>query len=481
MNLMKCGALLIAAWCTSSVALGQETCQKTESIQGCFDRIVTATHEAAPLEVERDQKRELALSQTGADTAGAATASTVTDLAPLFDALGLLGDSDSSNGTLTLNLNFLLPVQQADHNAQLKLLVNTQPEPLTQLVDSFADIVRTARKDALQKDIDAFGDTQLAFTWSLMNSRFGRDFRAQRAVLAPIYEGAIARARATQRQLGTQKFLEILGELTKALPADRRAGASTTSVDSLPIDESLKTRLLAATAEVAQETVATSAAVRTELTRTRIDRLADLVNQQPQLLFSLSHDIRDELVGPEKTSATATFEFTNANLGSFLRGNGARCKQKTVAEGTADYNGCVAALQNYLGDDAQNLTTQPRWKVSAAYQRVKAVTYAFPNDGVELTLPNTDRLEVTVALGRPLQQAKNADRIDFEVSYDSNIDNDASDKERIKAALTYTRRVGDMDVPFAIVYANKSEFLGDVDQQISLHLGVKFRALGDPK
>jgi hypothetical protein len=32
-----------------------------------------------------------------------------------------------------------------------------------------------------------------------------------------------------------------------------------------------------------------------------------------------------------------------------------------------------------------------------------------------------------------------------------------------------------MDVPFSIVYANKSEFLGDVDHQISLHVGVKFR------
>jgi hypothetical protein len=80
-----------------------------------------------------------------------------------------------------------------------------------------------------------------------------------------------------------------------------------------------------------------------------------------------------------------------------------------------------------------------------------------------------------------LQQAKNADRIDLEVAYDSNIDSGTGDSERIKAALTYTRRVGDMDVPFAIVYANKSEFLGDVDQQIGLHLGVKFRAPGSSK
>ena len=36
-------------------------------------------------------------------------------------------------------------------------------------------------------------------------------------------------------------------------------------------------------------------------------------------------------------------------------------------------------------------------------------------------------------------------------------------------------RSGDMDLPFSIVYANKDEFLGEVDHQISLNLGLKFR------
>ncbi|MEP7242262.1 MAG: hypothetical protein ABI885_01100 [Gammaproteobacteria bacterium] len=42
--------------------------------------------------------------------------------------------------------------------------------------------------------------------------------------------------------------------------------------------------------------------------------------------------------------------------------------------------------------------------------------------------------------------------------------------------MTYLRRIADLDVPFGIVYANKSEFLEGVDKQVSLHVGVKFRA-----
>jgi hypothetical protein len=31
-----------------------------------------------------------------------------------------------------------------------------------------------------------------------------------------------------------------------------------------------------------------------------------------------------------------------------------------------------------------------------------------------------------------------------------------------------------LTVPFGIVYANHGEFLGDVDKQLSAHLGLKF-------
>jgi hypothetical protein len=36
-------------------------------------------------------------------------------------------------------------------------------------------------------------------------------------------------------------------------------------------------------------------------------------------------------------------------------------------------------------------------------------------------------------------------------------------------------RSGDMDLPFSIVYANKDEFLCEVDHQISMNVGLKLR------
>jgi hypothetical protein len=242
-----------------------------------------------------------------------------------------------------------------------------------------------------------------------------------------------------------------------------------------PAAATLRDELMQAAAETGLEMRKSNQGVEDELGRSMVAHAADLVEQQPQLLFSLSRDIRDSVTGPEKTSATLSWEFTSVNLSSFLGGPGAICRKETVVAGGDDYVKCADALSKYLGDNAVNLTTQARWKLSASYQRVKAIDYRFPDDNVTLGLPKTDRIEVSAAWGRPLQAAKDADRVDVEVDYDSNIKNDTSNKERVKATVTYTRRIGDMDVPFAIVYANKNEFLGKVDHQISLHLGVKFK------
>lgn len=467
--------------CCASIALGQEACRDDDSFNKCWQRHYDAAKGTAARIAAADAtaaRTEATKAQTGADSGGAATASTLTDLIPLFDALGLIGTSEESEGTLALNLNFLLPMQEADKNMQFQLIVNTSPEPLTQLVDAFPETVRAARQSELQKEISAFGDSRAELTYSLVNSRFGRDFTVARAQLDPVYEGAWARA--GMPMINTAAIDNQLAAVTR-LSTDATATANNTSLGtefgSYPpslraLRDELKQQAVAVGTMIGKATLATQ----TELGSANLNRLAALVEHQPQLLFSLSQDIRDDIVGPEKTSAKLTFETTRYNLGAFLRGRGAVCKNgAAVRLGGPEYEQCVNALRSYIGDTDEVLKTQARWKIAAAYQRVKGINYSYPNDSVALHLPETERIEVTAGWGRPLQAVKNADRIDVEVAYDSNIDGDTSNKERFKASLTYTRRVAEMDVPFSIVYANKDEFLGEVDHQISLNLGIKFR------
>jgi hypothetical protein len=470
----SCGAFALAV---SGIAGAQERCTLEQTIRQCYDQFRESTFNEGQKkqvdETQGTQKEALAEAQTGASSSGAAT-STVTDLVPLFDALGLISDSDSEKGKLTLNLNFLLPVQDdVGHNAQLKLIVNTSPKPFDTLVQAFPETVRAARKDTLQKDISAFGESELSLTYSFMNGTFGRDYDRYAPMLEPIFAGAIESVRPS----GETQFLQLLTRLTAAL-GSAVSTAPNTKIKDLQVDDALKEQLRTAIASNAREAEAIAPLAEAEIKGRGLTRLTELIDQQPQLLFTLGHDIRDDIVGPEKTSATLSFEKTAYNLGHFLRTTGgASClKGDEVRQGGPAYSSCANALDNYFAGPAKNLSTQMRWKLAASYHRVKKWSYASPSDSVSLSLPETDRWEVAFGLGRPLLGRRNGDRIDVEVAYDSNIDDDTSNKERVKATVTYTRRVGDMDVPFSLVYANKDEFLGEVDQQISLHIGLKFKS-----
>jgi hypothetical protein len=492
-RLILCATALLGL-CVAEGATAQAACDRTKSLLSCFQDIGLAaeraqaqalvddpglaTTEAAHAveqavdETKEDTKKALAEAKPSADTGGASTATTLTDFAPLFDALGLLSSGDSTGDQLAFNLNFLVPIQKTDSpNTQFQLLVNTQPEPLDQLVQSFDESVREARKDSLQKDVSTFGDQQLKFNWSLVNSRFGRDFRPLRKYLGPIYDGAAARARqsgnARTQKEKLRRFHEALGKAGVEL-----RDANLTPIKDLAVSDEVKAQLIADTMAAANARVALMTMLHEEITGSNLYRLAELVEVQPQLLFAVSHNFRDEIVGPEKTSATITWEWSKKNIGAFIHDEGAACRQADVGLGGASYEKCSAALERYLSED---LKKQWRFKLAASYQKVDAVSYSFPDDGVALDLPKTDRLELTVGGGREFSGKPDLGRLDIELSYDSNVDGDAANKDRIKAAITLTRRVGDVDVPFSIVYANKDEFLGEVDHQIGMHIGVKFR------
>jgi len=493
MNSKISGLILLLGLGLAGPVMADPTCDEVnESLLACFQRIsgesgpqvanvraedaaadpVLATNAVAAAKTATDE--ELADAKPSADTGGGSTAVTLTDLTPIFDALGLLSSDDSTSDQLVLNLNFLLPVQDVENkNTQLQLVVNTQPVPLDQLVQAFDESIRDARKDALQKDISTFGDQELKFNWSLVSTRFGRDFRTLRGLLSPVYEGAreksLATAKSNDAKKGMRAFMQTLQDNNVPL-----ADAQGKKINTFA--EPLRSQLVAATIEAATARATITQEFAKEMAGADLNRLTDLVDQQPQLLFSISHNFRDEIVGPEETSATVTWEMTRRNLGNFMRGEGADCaKSDDVRKGADVYASCVRALKKYL---SQDLADQWRFKLEGSYKRVDAVAYSFPADGVALDLPKTERIEVSIGAGREFSGKPDLGRLDFELSYDSNINNDTTNKDRLTAAITLTKRVGDLDIPFSIVYANRNEFLSEVDHEIGMHVGIKFRQTG---
>jgi hypothetical protein len=267
--------------------------------------------------------------------------------------------------------------------------------------------------------------------------------------------------------------------LVDQLPDPDNFGANTFAQIEA-VSPELKSRVSAAVALAAasagEHQKAVSEHLNKRLALTGTDQLAKLVLQQPQLLFAASREFRDELVGPEAWSVKVTYEHSFANLGHFMRKRGrsdCALDRLRLADAVAA-DRCYAALRDYLDDYQDELVHEDRWALSAEYRKFDAVNYDFAADGVSLAVPKRDRLIVGLGYGRGLSGSRASDRVDFQLDYDSAIDDEPDGQSRFVVSFTYTRKVGELNIPFGIVYANKSEFIEGVDKLVSLHVGVKF-------
>ena len=99
-------------------------------------------------------------------------------------------------------------------------------------------------------------------------------------------EGAVGRAYEAVKKESAEAF----GVLVEK--AVRGGLAPTTSFSELAISADEKQQYQAATFKAAVDRAQISKSIEAELDRTRMNRLADLVEQQPQLLFTLEHGAR---------------------------------------------------------------------------------------------------------------------------------------------------------------------------------------------
>jgi len=477
-------------------------CTDAETITDCANRLIfqhvqeLREHKSEDL-VDESATEAVKEDQAGTSTGTGTAGSTFTDLLPWFNALGLLSDSDASDGTVAFDLNFLLlqSKKKATHNSQLKWVVDVSPEPFEPLIAALPEDVKDERTKSLEDDISGTGDSEIQYTYSVVNQHFGRDFRPHfyqmSSLIAPGITAASTPGENALRARAQANFGAKFNALRDGLIRPGEPGTAVVervmrdfhADERAKIEEFINEQRGDLSVEMAKHLDAIAAVVVDPGTQSSIDALMNLVLLQPQLTFSVNHQIRDELVGPESTGIKVTFEKSFIDFNAFLKTSGPSCAPLKTATNssalTAEQAGsCLKSIGRYVEQNAEDLENESRWKASVEYKQVDKWQYSLPDDGVAIDRPKYDRIVATAGFGRALPRTKAVkDRVDFEASYDSNLDSDDNYKSRFVATLTYTRRFNDMDIPFSIVYANKSEFLEGTDKQIGLHVGVKFRAV----
>jgi hypothetical protein len=457
--------LLLLAALPSPAQEPETTCGMTETYEDCFNRLVvlsepearkrTATRAATQITREAATRvAQKAVPEGSPDTAG-----TIRDFLPLFFSSLGLGGVKEENNALTLTFNPDLLQLGPDNPLSLQTLIRN-PTAFKALVQALPTGIRAERKSAFEDQLKDFDDVELSLAWSRESERFGRDAMDHRELLSNVFLNMTESAAAT---VGTSATRDLLGKLADPnLPPDL---SKKTPADLDPrVRADLDLFIAAAVQEIHNRQKAIETLARTQ----GLFKLDDLVNNQPQILVTANYRRRADLVGPDATTAKASFEMGFANVNGLKRH--CRRRNQTDPEG--------ACLATYLEKYGRTLETSPRLKVESEYSQTAAYLFTLPEDNFSYGLDRIRSLTARATLGGYLRsdlQGIQTTRMDLEAIYE-NVTGDEKRNNRLVATLTFTQKLNDdMATTLSAVWANKPQYRGEVDQELGARFGLKYK------
>ncbi|MBA3641642.1 MAG: hypothetical protein H0W53_20705 [Acidobacteria bacterium] len=213
-----------------------------------------------------------------------------------------------------------------------------------------------------------------------------------------------------------------------------------------------------------------------------LDVFGQLINNQPQLHVTVSRAFRDTLYGPETLTGRITYERGLANNVNELK---SRARGRCDDDGRSEAAACLAALAAFAGDPATKAAIKAGTRLAFFAEFIKIGNYdrTLEGHGVAVAFEEGTGWNAGLDFGRLFGVSEDGTasaRVDGSVRYERPARPLLGNK-RYVASLTLTKKFGDVSVPFGLVYANKPEFLKDVDHHLGAHVGLKFNLFPDVK
>lgn len=436
-----------AAPAEGEIPLTREALQEIalEEFQTAFDE------ERAKLE----RQRALAMAEIASKAPDAAvapptpnSASTTRDLLSLLVGaldLGKLSAGDGKDLVLALNPEFFdLGGGQGSGKVTFR-----EPEIFEPLALKLPEDTRESRKLALLDGLNEFNDTEVVVTWSWEGSRFGRDPRDYRALTQSLADALAPSEDESAMMSLLSKVEEIESEVVVRLAAQEAGRAA---IENL-------------------------AAVQRRYEETGFFKLGDLIANQPQLYVDATGRFRDPLVGRDEYGVEAAWEVGFGNVNGLLRDcapNEEPSREARLKSVAKDVN----CYKQFLADHAEDWSK--RFVIKLEYSKTDAYHHDLPDDDVSLDLDSAHTFRITGGFGfdlAPLHETGNSPpRLDFEAKYESVSDDDVRNDDRLSAALTYTQKMSESSsASLSVVYASDPKYLGEVEEEISAHVGLKIK------
>jgi len=328
-------------------------------------------------------------------------------------------------------------------------------------------------RDKSNKALGAFDDVLVSFSYSPSTSHWGNNLGANQLLIDELFKRVLAQTTAAQAAAATQALgakEDLLDEITEELRLSDEAFDENGELRAFNLitNEARELEYRKAVENLAVANAKSVSAMSDALKKIDFFKVADLVANQPQLVFKATTTIRDELTGPQESTLKLSYEHGFVNMNSLRQA----CKPP---------QDMVACFTSYMTDNqAQLAKAQNRLTFSLDWTRQKDYDPMVDGVRLDMPMPGKDRLTITGAFGRNLrvdQEGNFTSRFDLTGSWEDWSD-DPMHQDRGLANLSFTQKVtGDMSLVLGAVWASKPEFRGEVDKEVSARFGLTYRFL----
>lgn len=236
------------------------------------------------------------------------------------------------------------------------------------------------------------------------------------------------------------------------------------------------------------------------------NRIDELIANQPQLIFEGGYNLREDLTGPDERSFSLCYEMgLSGNVNDFRSWAKSQAEQG-VTECTPKSLPAVGTHYEYdclklylesepamamIGNESAAARSGHRLAIVARYSRTDPLDFSRPEQDFTFALDETEKLTFSLTYGRYFKsfqlpnlvsvypglggEAVGNARFDLEAKYDD-VTGDPMRQSRFVATLTVSQKMTDNTVlSLSAVYAEKPEYLGEVDEKVSANFGIKWK------
>lgn len=473
MRIVLVAAIVVAL--VSTDASAQSRCPDTLSIAGCIQSKYTSFFPDSVSERVAEK----------ATSEAAVTPASIQDFLPRLAAAAStpgIGEDVTKLGLVVntpLNDGALL-----DLGARLQSAIKVNnPEPYAAMLTAVNETRRPVVRERISTQLDELDDVQLTFTLSPDSRRWGRTARFHNDVLSSLTQEVITRQQAELSAAASQLMISARGAVDTS-----RAECKGTAGPEIPMGCIRPGHRQAFEDAITAFGEAQERFSRESLNLTReaeLGRLADLVNNQPQLSAAIEWRPRDITTGPQSIALRVRGETGLANINGLRRFCGAERRERERQQRRRLPLEPVSwtCYQNFVKDEGLRSSLRRGDRLWLSVDAVRQQEYDAPliaEDSATLHLPAQWSIEASLGYGfytaRPSDTDPQRTRVDLSARHAWNREGLLRPERRWVLTANVTHRIMDkLAIIAGLQWANKAEFLDQDVRPFGVNFGARYK------